>query len=55
MKTNIMPCYNGGFVIEFTLSMLAVLGVFFRSPGDSAVEALRPQVAVRKCKSPRPL
>jgi hypothetical protein len=30
--------------------MLAVIRVFFRSPSDTAVEALRPQVAVRKGK-----
>ena len=56
MKTNVTPCYNGGFVIDFILSMLAVIRVFFRSRGDTALEilALRQQVAVLKRKRPRP-
>ena len=32
MNTNVTPCYNGGFVIEFILSMLAVICVFFTPP-----------------------
>ena len=56
MNTNVTPCYNGGFVIEFILSMVAVLRVFFRSRGGAALEilALRQQVAVLKRKRPRP-
>jgi putative transposase len=56
MKTNATPCYNGGFVIDFIVSMLAVIRVFFRSRGDTALEilALRQQVAVLKRKRPRP-
>jgi hypothetical protein len=42
-----MPCYNGGFAIEFILSMLAVIRVFFCSRSDKLeILALRPQVAV---------
>jgi hypothetical protein len=49
-------CYNGGFVTEFILSMLAVIRVFFRSRTDTTLEilALRQQVAVLKRKRPRP-
>ena len=56
MKTNVTLCYNGGFVIEFIFSMLAVIRVFFRSRSDTAIEilALRQQVAVLKRKRPRP-
>jgi putative transposase len=56
MKTNVTPCYNGGSVIDFVLSMLAIIRVFFRSRGDTALEilALRQQVAVLKRKRPRP-
>jgi len=45
------------FVPEFILSMLAVVRVFFRSRGDTALEvlALRQQVAVLQRKRPRPL
>ena len=58
MKTNVTACYNGGFVIEFILSVLAVIRVFFRSRGDTALEilALRQQVAILKRKRrPPPL
>ena len=50
-------CYKIEFVREFILSMLAVVRVFFRSRGDTALEvlALRQQVAVLKPKRPRPL
>ena len=43
-------------MFEFILSMLAVVGVFFRSRSDTALEvlALRQQVAVLKRKRPRP-
>jgi hypothetical protein len=43
-------------VIEFILSMLAVIRVFFRARRDTALEilALRQQVAVLKRKRPRP-
>jgi hypothetical protein len=56
VNTNVTPSYNGGFVIEFILSMVAVLRVFFRSRGDAALEilALRQQVAVLQRKRPRP-
>jgi hypothetical protein len=56
VKTNVTLCYNGGFVIEFIFSMLAVIRVFFRSRSDTAIEilALRQQVAVLKRKRPRP-
>jgi hypothetical protein len=49
-------CYNGNFVTEFILSILAVIRVFFRSRADTAMEvlALRQQVAVLKRKRPRP-
>jgi len=42
-------------VLQFALSMLAALRVFFRSRGDTALEvlALRQQVAVLKRKHPR--
>ena len=41
---------------EFFLSLLAAVGVFFRSRSDTALEllALRQQVAVLKRKRPRP-
>jgi len=47
---------TGEFVTEFILSILAVVRVFFRSRGDTALEvlALRQQVAVLKRKRPRP-
>jgi putative transposase len=43
-------------VLEFLLSILAVIGVFFRSRSDTALEvlALRQQIAVLKRKRPRP-
>ena len=44
-------------VFEFILSMLAVVRVFLRSRGDTALEvlALRQQVAVLQRKRPRPV
>src|SRR6516165_2345624 len=44
------------FVLEFILSILSALRVFFRSRCDTALEvlALRQQVAVLKRKRPRP-
>jgi hypothetical protein len=44
-------------VFEFIVSMLAVLRVFLRSRGDTALEvlALRQQVVVLKRKRPRPV
>ena len=47
---------TGEFVTEFILSILAVVRVFFRSRGGTALEvlALRQQVAVLKRKRPRP-
>jgi hypothetical protein len=43
-------------VLKFLLSILAVIGVFFRSRSDTALEvlALRQQIAVLKRKRPRP-
>ena len=48
---------QGWFVLEFILSILAAIRVFFRSRGDVALEvlALRQQVAVLKRKRPRPV
>jgi hypothetical protein len=42
---------------EFVLALLVALRVFFRTRRDTALEilALRQQVAVLKCKRPRPL
>ena len=53
---HVTPCYKGEFVLEFLLSLLAALRVFFRSRSDTALEvlALRQQVAVLKRKRPRP-
>ena len=52
-----MPCYNGEFMIEFILSILAAVRVFFRSRSETALEVLplRQQVAVLKRKRPRPV
>jgi hypothetical protein len=49
-------CYKGEFVPEFIRSILAVIRVFLRSRGDTALEvlALRQQLAVLKRKRPRP-
>jgi hypothetical protein len=43
-------------MVEFILTLLAALRVFFRNRGDTALEvlALRQQVTVLKRKSPRP-
>src|SRR6202043_1678146 len=48
---------NDESVFEFIFSMLAVVGVFFRSRSDTALEvlALRQQVAVLKRQRPRPV
>jgi hypothetical protein len=56
-RGSVIPCYKIEFVPEFILSMLAVVRVFFRSRGDTALEvlALRQQVAVLQRKRPRPL
>ena len=56
MKPSVTACYNGGFVIDFILSMLAAIRVFFCFRSDTALEilALRQQVAVLKRKRPRP-
>jgi len=55
-KAHVTPCYNGEFVLESVLSLLAAIRVFFRSRSDTALEvlALRQQVAVLKRKRPRP-
>ena len=52
---HVTSCYNGEFVIQSILSILAVIRVFFRSRSDLALEvlALRQQVAVLKRKQPR--
>lgn len=52
----VSTCYNGEFVPEFILCILAVIRVFFKSRSDIALEvlALRQQVAVLKRKRPRP-
>jgi hypothetical protein len=49
-------CYNGCFVIDFILALLAALRALVRSRADLALEilALRQQVAVLKRKVPRP-
>jgi hypothetical protein len=53
---HVTPCYNGEFGLEFILSILAAIGVFFRNRSAIALEvlALRQQVAVLKRKRPRP-
>ena len=53
---DVTPCYKGEFVLEFILSILAVIRSFFRSRSDTALEilALRQQLAVLKRKRPRP-
>src|ERR1700730_18729199 len=53
---HVTSCYNGEFVIEHILMLLAAARVFFRSRSDTALEvlALRQQVAVLKRKRPRP-
>jgi hypothetical protein len=45
-----------GLVMELILALLATVRVFFRSRDDLALEilALRQQVAVLKCRRPRP-
>ena len=47
-KVHVTPCYNGEFVLETVLSLLAAIRVFFRSRSDTALEvlALRQQLAV---------
>ena len=55
-QDQVTPCYNGEFVLEFILSILAAIGVFLRSRSAIALEvlALRQQVAVLKRIRPRP-
>src|SRR3982750_2130590 len=49
-------CYNGRFMLDLLLALLAAGRVFFRSRTDTALEvlALRQQVAVLRRKHPRP-
>ena len=49
-------CYNGCFVNDFILSLLAGLCVFVRSRAELALEivALRQRVAILNQKHPRP-
>jgi hypothetical protein len=44
-------------VLEFALSILAAIGVFFRSRSDTALEVLtlRQQIAMIQGKQPRPI
>jgi hypothetical protein len=35
-RNNVTPCYNGGFVLEFTVALLAAVRVFLRSRGGTA-------------------
>ena len=53
---NVTGCYNGGFMLDLLLAVLAAGRVFFRGRTDTALEvlALRQQVAVLKRKHPRP-
>jgi len=55
-QATLRPCYKGEFVLEFILSILAVIRSFFHSRSDTALEilALRQQLAVLKRKRPRP-
>ena len=52
----VTACYKGEFVLEFILSFIVCIRVFFRSRRDTALEVLAPrqQVAVLKRKRPRP-
>jgi hypothetical protein len=54
--TDVPFCYNGHFVAQCILTIVAVIRVFFRTRADTALEilALRQQVAVLKRKRPRP-
>jgi hypothetical protein len=56
VRTDVTSCYNDGFVLTFLFTLLAAIRVFFRTRGDTALEALalRQQVAVLKRKRPRP-
>src|SRR5215469_10304478 len=56
MITNLAVCYNGHFVAQCFLTILAAIRVFFRSRADTALEvlALRQQVAVLKRNRRRP-
>jgi hypothetical protein len=49
---NVTGCYNGRFMLDLLLALLAAGRVFFRSRTDTALEvlALRQQVAVLKRK-----
>jgi putative transposase len=55
-QVRVTPCYKGGCVLEFVLSIIAVIRVFCQSRSDIAMEvlALRQQVVVLKRKRPRP-
>ena len=55
-NANVTRCYNGRFMLDLLLALLAAGRVFFRSRADTALEvlALRQQVAVLKRKHPRP-
>ena len=54
--SDVKPCYNAEFVLDFILSFIAAIRIFFRGRSDTALEvlALRQQVAVLKRKCPRP-
>ena len=56
MSKRLHRCYNGCFMIDFLLALVAALRVLLRSRTDLALEilALRQQVAVLKRKHPRP-
>ena len=53
---NVAGCYNGRFMLDLLLALLAAGRVFFRSRTDTALEvlALRQQLVVLKRKHPRP-
>ncbi len=50
------PCYKGGFVLQFIVSLLAVVRIFLSTRSDAALQvlALRQQLAVLKRKRPKP-
>ena len=37
---DVKPCYNGEFMLDFSLSFIAAIRTFFRSRIDSALEVL---------------
>jgi hypothetical protein len=51
----VTACYQGEFVLEFIVSSIVGIRMFFRSRSDTALEvlALRQQVAVLTRKRPR--